>query len=272
MIPSPFEYVAAQSADEAVALLQQHGDEAKLLAGGHSLLPMMKVRLAAPSVLIDVGGLSDLDYIRVDGSFLAVGATTRHQAVTSSELVREQVPLLAWSAGLVGDPQIRHRGTIGGSLAHADPAADLPMALSAVDGRVVVQGPSGRREIGVDDFFQGYFETALEPEEMIVELRMPARPGQPWGYQKFTRRANDWAIVGVAAVGGRVSLANMGPQPVRAVSTEQAVAGGASATEAAALAAEEAEPAEDMHADAPYRRHLARVLTKRALVSAGVPA
>jgi carbon-monoxide dehydrogenase medium subunit len=272
VIPSPFEYVAAGSADEAVALLQQHGDDAKLLAGGHSLLPMMKVRLAAPSVLVDVGGIAELSYIRIDGSDLAVGATTRHQTVATSPLVREQVPLLGWSAGLVGDPQIRHRGTIAGSLAHADPAADLPMALSAVDGRVVVQGPSGRREIGVDDFFQGYFETALEPDEMIVEVRMPLRPGRPWGYEKFTRRANDWAIVGVAAVGGRVALANMGPRPVRAVSTEQALASGASAGDAAALAAEEAEPGEDMHADPPYRQHLARVLTRRALIAAGVPA
>jgi aerobic carbon-monoxide dehydrogenase medium subunit len=270
VIPSPFDYVAVASVDEAIGLLVEHGDEAKLLAGGHSLLPMMKVRLAAPSVLVDVGGLSTLDYVRVDGAVLAVGATTRHQTVATSDLVRSQVPLLAWSAGLVGDPQIRHRGTIGGSLAHADPAADLPMALSALDGRLVVQGPAGRREIGVDDFFTGYFETALSPEEMVVEVRLPLRPGQPWGYQKFTRRANDWAIVGVAAVGGRVSLANMGAAPVRALATEAALAGGASAAEAAALAAEEAEPAEDMHADVPYRQHLARVLTRRALISAGV--
>jgi carbon-monoxide dehydrogenase medium subunit len=146
------------------------------------------------------------------------------------------------------------------------------MALSALDGRLVVQGPAGRREIGVDAFFQGYFETALEPTEMIVEVRLPVRPGQPWGYEKFVRRANDWAIVGVAAVGGRVALANMGPAPVRALATEQALAGGAGATEAAELAAQEAEPAEDMHADPEYRRHLARVLTRRVLVAAGVPA
>ncbi|HST67308.1 MAG TPA: FAD binding domain-containing protein, partial [Mycobacteriales bacterium] len=170
MIPAPFSYVAASSVDDAIALLVEHGDEAKLLAGGHSLLPMMKVRLAAPSVLVDVGGLSTLDYVRVDGPFLTVGATTRHQTLATSPLVREQVPLLAWSAGLVGDPQIRHRGTIGGSLAHADPAADLPMALSASDGVVVAQGPAGRRSLGVDEFFTGYFETALAPEEMIVEV------------------------------------------------------------------------------------------------------
>ena len=272
MIPAPFEYVAARSAAEAVALLQEHGDDAKLLAGGHSLLPMMKVRLAAPPVLVDIGAIPALSYVRVRDDELAIGAATTHQAVASSPEVREQVPLLARSAGLVGDPQVRHRGTIGGSLAHADPAADLPMALSAVDGRVVVLGPSGQREIGADEFFRGYFETALAPDEVIVEVRMPVRPGQPWGYQKFTRRANDWAIVGVAAVDGRVALANMGAAPVRALSTERALAAGASAAEAAELAAEEADPAEDMHADADYRRHLARVLTKRALVSAGVPA
>jgi aerobic carbon-monoxide dehydrogenase medium subunit len=272
VIPSPFEYVPAGSAAEAVDLLRQHGDDAKLLAGGHSLLPMMKVRLAAPSVLVDVGAIPELSYVRVADGQLAIGAATTHQTVATSPEVRSQVPLLAWSAGQVGDPQVRHRGTIGGSLAHADPAADLPMALSAVDGRVVVLGPSGQREIGADEFFQGYFETALAPDEMIVEVRMPVRPGQLWGYQKFTRRANDWAIVGVAAVGGRVALANMGPAPVRALATEQAVAAGASATEAARLAAEEADPAEDLHADAAFRRHLAQVLTKRALISAGIPA
>ncbi len=272
MIPSPFEYVSAGSADEAVELLRRYGDDAKLLAGGHSLLPMMKVRLAAPSVLIDVGAIPSLSYVGVSDGELAIGAATTHQTVATSPDVRSQVPLLAWSAGLVGDPQVRHRGTIGGSLAHADPAADLPMALSAVDGRVVVLGPSGQREIGADDFFVGYFETALAPDEMIVEVRVPVRPGLPWGYQKFTRRANDWAIVGVAATGGRVALANMGPAPVRALSTEQALAGGAGATEAARLAAEEADPAEDMHADPAYRRHLAQILTKRALISAGIPA
>jgi carbon-monoxide dehydrogenase medium subunit len=223
-------------------------------------------------VLVDIGAIPSLSYVRVRDGQLAIGAATAHQSVASSAVVRDQVPLLARSAGLVGDPQVRHRGTIGGSLAHADPAADLPMALSAVDGRVVVVGPSGRREIGADEFFLGYFETALAPDEMIVEVRMPVRPGRPWGYQKFTRRANDWAIVGVAAVDGRVALANMGPAPVRALSTERAVAAGATAAEAAALAADETDPAEDMHADPGYRRHLARVLTRRALIAAGIPA
>ena len=272
MIPAPFEYVAAGSPAEAVELLRRYGEDAKLLAGGHSLLPMMKVRLAAPAVLVDIGSIGSLSYVRVLDGELAIGAATTHQAVASSPLVRSQVPLLARSAGLVGDPQVRHRGTIGGSLAHADPAADLPMALSAVDGRVVVLGPSGTREIGVEEFFVGYFETALAPDELIVEVRMPVRPGQPWGYQKFTRRANDWAIVGVATVGGRVALATMGPVPVRALATERALAAGATATEAAALAADGTDPTDDIHADAAYRRHLARVLTRRALVTAATPA
>jgi carbon-monoxide dehydrogenase medium subunit len=269
MIPAPFEYVAASSADEAIALLQQHDGEAKLLAGGHSLLPMMKVRLAQPAVLVDIGGLRDLSYARADGDTLAIGALTRHADIATSAEVRDAAPLLARAAGLVGDPQIRHRGTIGGSLSHADPAADLPTAVSALDATMVVQGPDGRREIPVDDFFTGYFETALREDDLLIEIRVPSRPGAGWGYEKFTRRANDWAIVGVAAVAGRVSLANMGSTPVRARATEAALANGASAAEAAALAADEAEPAADMHADPDYRRHLARVLTRRALEAAG---
>jgi aerobic carbon-monoxide dehydrogenase medium subunit len=268
VIPSRFEYVAAGSAAEAVDLLRQYGDDAKLLAGGHSLLPMMKVRLAAPSVLVDIGAIPALSYVRVEGGQLAIGAATTHQAVSTSPVVRAQAPLLAWSAGLVGDPQVRHRGTIGGSLAHADPAADLPMALSAVDGRVVVLGPSGQREIGADEFFQGYFETALAPDEIIVEVRMPVRPDQPWGYQKFTRRANDWAIVAVAVVDGRVGLVNMGSTALRASATEAALASGASIPDAAALADQDTDPPGDLAATPAYRRHLARVLTRRALTTA----
>jgi carbon-monoxide dehydrogenase medium subunit len=268
MIPAPFEYVAATSADEAVALLQQHDGEAKLLAGGHSLLPMMKVRLAQPAVLVDISGLRDLAYVRADGDALAIGALTRHADLASSEQVRDDAPLLARAAGLVGDPQIRHRGTIGGSLSHADPAADLPTAVSALDATMIALGPSGRREIAVDDFFTGYFETALQDDELLVEIRVPRRPDVGWGYEKFTRRANDWAIVGVAAIAGRVSLANMGSTPVRARATEAALVDGASVAEAAALAADGTEPGADMHADADYRRHLARVLTRRALEAA----
>ena len=265
MIPAPFEYVAAESAGHALELLAESGDDAKLLAGGHSLLPMMKLRLAVPAVLIDIGPVAELAFIRADGDDLVIGATTRHADVASSGLVRSGAPLLAYSAAQVGDPQIRHRGTIGGSLAHADPAADLPMALTALGGSMEIMGPSGTRTVAADDFFAGYFETSLEPGELLSAVRVPRRPDAAWGYQKFVRRANDWAIVGVAAVGGRIALANMGATPVRARAAEAALAGGASPAEAAELAAEGTEPGEDIHADREFRQHLARVLTRRAL-------
>ena len=265
MIPPSFTYVRASSVDEALGLAAEHGEEAKYLAGGHSLLPMMKLRLAMPEVLIDIGPLEELAGIAVDGDELAIGAMTRHADLAASALVREGAPLLAHAAGLVGDPQIRHRGTIGGSLAHSDPAADLPMALTALGGTMEIAGPAGTRTVGADDFFAGYFETAMEPDELLTAVRIPRRPGEPWGYQKFTRRANDWAIVGVATTGGRVALANMGARPLRASAVEQALAAGASVTEAAQLAAEGTEPGEDIHADREYRQHLARVLTERAL-------
>jgi carbon-monoxide dehydrogenase medium subunit len=265
VIPASFDYIAAQSPTHALDLLAEHGDDAKLLAGGHSLLPMMKLRLATPEVLIDIGRLTELSGISSENGELVIGATTRHADLATSALVRELAPLLAHAAGLVGDPQIRHRGTIGGSLAHADPAADLPMALVALGGSVELTGPGGTRTVGADDFFTGYFETALSEDELLTAVRVPARPGVPWGYQKFVRRANDWAIVGVAAVDGRIALANMGPVPLRATAAEQALAGGASVAEAAELAAEGTSPGEDIHADRPYREHLARVLTRRAL-------
>jgi aerobic carbon-monoxide dehydrogenase medium subunit len=265
MIPAPFDYVAAESPAHALDLLGSLGDDAKLLAGGHSLLPMMKLRLAAPAVLIDIGRLGELIGIRADGDEIVIGAATPHATVASSALVRAGAPLLAHSAAQVGDPQIRHRGTIGGSLAHADPAADLPMALLALGGSVDVLGQGGTRNVPADDFFAGFFETSMEPGELISAVRVPRNPGAAWGYQKFVRRANDWAIVGVAAVGGRIALANMGPTPLRARAAEQALADGASAAEAAELAADGTEPGEDVHANRDYRRHLARVLTRRAL-------
>jgi carbon-monoxide dehydrogenase medium subunit len=265
VIPAPFDYVAADTASEAIALLAEHGEDAKLLAGGHSLLPMMKLRLAAPEVLIDIGRIEELAGVTTIGDELIIGATTRHAQVATSPLVRADAPLLAHAAAQVGDPQIRHRGTIGGSLAHADPAADLPMALVALGGSVDLRGPDGTRTVSADDFFAGYFETALEPGELLTMVRVPRRPGQPWGYQKFVRRANDWAIVGVAATGGRIALASMGPVPLRARAAEAALAAGGSPAEAAALAAEGTSPGEDMHADRAYRQHLARVLTARAL-------
>ena len=265
MIPAAFEYTAADSVGHALDLLAEHGDDAKLLAGGHSLLPMMKLRLAAPSVLIDIGRVAELAGIRANGDELVIGAATCHADIAGSDLVRSQAPLLAHAAAQVGDPQIRHRGTIGGSLAHADPAADLPMALTALGGSVDITGPDGTRTATADEFFTGFFETTLEPGEVLTAVRVPRMPDTPWGYQKFTRRANDWAIVGVAAAGGRIALANMGAVPVRAGAAEQALAGGASPAEAAALAAEDTEPGEDIHANRAYRQHLARVLTRRAL-------
>jgi aerobic carbon-monoxide dehydrogenase medium subunit len=265
MIPAKFDYVAADSAGHAIELLATHGEDAKLLAGGHSLLPMMKLRLAAPEVLIDIARVPELAGISTDGDDLVIGATTRHADLAASELVWAQAPLLAHAASLVGDPQIRHRGTIGGSLAHADPAADLPMALVALGGSVELRGTDGTRRVFADDFFTGFFETALEEGELLTAVRVPRRPGVTWGYQKFVRRANDWAIVGVAAVDGRIALANMGPRPLRAHAAERALADGASAAEAALLAADGTSPAQDIHADREYREHLARVLTERAL-------
>jgi aerobic carbon-monoxide dehydrogenase medium subunit len=269
VIPAPFDYVAAESTAHAVDLLDSLGDDAKLLAGGHSLLPMMKLRLAAPAVLIDIGRLSELAGIREEGGEIVIGAATPHAVLAASDLVRADAPLLAYSASQVGDPQIRHRGTIGGSLAHADPAADLPMALLALGGSVDVLGRDGTRNVAADDFFTGFFETSLGEGELITAVRVPRRPGQGWGYQKFVRRANDWAIVGAAAIDGRIALANMGPVPLRARAAEQALAGGASAAEAAELAAEGTAPGADVHADRDYRRHLARVLTRRALEQRG---
>ena len=265
MIPAPFDYVAAESAAHALDLLDSFGEDAKLLAGGHSLLPMMKLRLAAPSVLIDIGRLTELTGIRAEGDELVIGAATPHATLAASDLVRADAPLLAHSASQVGDPQIRHRGTIGGSLAHADPAADLPMALVALGGSVELQGAGGSRLVSAEDFFQGFFETAMQPDELLTAVRVPRRPGVPWGYQKFVRRSNDWAIVGVAAVDGRIALANMGSTPLRAKAAEEALAGGATAADAAAHAADGTSPGEDMHADKDYRRHLTRVLTRRAL-------
>ena len=198
MIPAPFAYRRAESVAQAIELLGEHGDEAKLLAGGHSLLPMMKLRFARPELVIDIGGLPGLDYIRTVGGEIAIGALTRHVTLETSPLLAEAAPLLRHAASVVGDCQIRHRGTIGGSVAHGDPAADLPAALMALRGTVIAEGPAGRRAIPIDDFYVGFLETALQPDELVVELRVPRADGRPWGFQKFRRRAIDWAIVGLA--------------------------------------------------------------------------
>jgi len=268
MIPAPFEYVRASSVGHAVQLLAEHGEDAKLLAGGHSLLPMMKLRLAFPSVLIDIGRVTEARTLKVDDGMVSIGALVRHSELAASDLLRGEAPLLARVASLVGDPQVRHRGTIGGSLAHADPAADLPAAIVASDGVLVAQGPSGQRQIPAGEFFLGYYETALRPDELLVEIRVPRTGPGGWHYEKFVRRANDWAIVAVATVAGRIALANMASRPVRAAAAEQALASGAGPAEAAELAAEGTEPIEDLNADPEFRRHLARVLTRRALLAA----
>lgn len=275
MIPAAFDYVRADSVTEAVATLAEHGEEAKLLAGGHSLIPLMRFRLARPAVVVDIGRLSDLSYIRDEGHHLAIGALTRHRAVETSELVASRAGLLGEVTSHVGDPQVRHRGTIGGAVAHGDPASDIPAALIALGATLVASGPGGTREISVDDFFSGFLETALADDEVLTEVRVPAADGAAWGFEKFNRRAQDWAIVGAAAVvraGGEVGvgLVNMHPTPVRAAATETAVAGGASAAEAAEVAAEGCEPTEDLNASVEYRQHLARVLTRRALEAAGL--
>ena len=269
MIPSSFTYMRAGSATEALDLVAEHGEDAKFLAGGHSLLPLMKLRLAAPEVIIDLSGLRDMSYITDQGSHVAIGALTRHHDVEHSELLGRQVPLLAHAAGQVGDPQIRHRGTIGGSVVHADPASDLPAVLLALDATLVARGTDGTREIPIGEFFQSLFETVLEPDELLTEIRVP-KPASAvsWSFQKFTQRAIDWAIVGCAVQDGHVALVNMGGTLLRAAGVEAALAGGASPAEAAAHAAEGTSAAEDIRATRAYREHLARVLVSRALTEA----
>lgn len=268
MIPVGFDYARPDSVDDALALLAEHGEDAAVLAGGHSLLPVMKLRLAAPELVIDISRLAELSVIRVEGDELVVGAGARHRAVESSDLVQAECPLLAAVARTVGDPQIRHRGTLGGSLAHADPASDLPAAVLALGGTVVLRSPRGERTVPITGFSTGMFSTVREPDELVVEIRVPRTGAAGWAYEKFTRRANDWAIVAVAVVDGRVGLVNMGPTPLRASATEAALAEGASIEDAAALADQGTDPTADVTATVEFRRHLARVLTRRALTTA----
>lgn len=271
MIPAKFAYARAGSVEEAVALLAEHGDDAKLLAGGHSLLPLMKLRLATPAVLVDIGNLRDLSYVRDAGDHVAIGGLTRHHDVEHSDVLARHVPLLAEAAGHVGDPQVRHRGTLGGSLAHGDPASDLPAVVLALGGTIVARGPGGERTIAARDFFRGFLETALAPDEIVTEVRVRKTDGAGYAFEKFNRRAQDWAIVGVAVVTGDepgVALVNMGSTPVRAAAVEQRLAAGASAEGAAEAAAEGTDPPSDLNASPEFRRHLARVLTRRALARA----
>jgi aerobic carbon-monoxide dehydrogenase medium subunit len=272
MIPAKFDYVRAGSVDEALAALAEHGDDAKLLAGGHSLLPLMKLRLATPAVLVDIGRLQELSYVREEGDEVAIGALTRHRDLETSPVAREHSAVLSHVAGQVGDPQVRHRGTIGGSIAHGDPASDLPAAVLALGGELVLRGPSGERRVAASDFHRGFLETALAPDELLVEIRVPKTTGGRFAFQKFNRRAQDWAIVGAVAVRNGttgVALVNMSSVPVRAAGVEAALAGGASAAEAAENAADGTEPTSDLNASAEYRVHLAKVLVRRALEEVG---
>jgi aerobic carbon-monoxide dehydrogenase medium subunit len=272
VIPAAFDYQRASSAAEAIALVGEYGEDAKFLAGGHSLLPLMKLRLAQPSVLVDIGRITDLSYIRDAGDHVAIGALTRHMDVENSPILAQHAPLLAHAASHVGDPQVRHRGTIGGSIAHADPASDLPATTLALGATYVVQGPNGTREIASSEFYLGFLESALQPDEMLTEIRVPKVTGAGWGFQKFNRRAQDWAIVGVAAWRSNgssgVALVNMGSTPILATSVSSALASGASIAEAAELAVAEAEPQADLNASVEYRTHLAKVLVRRALETA----
>jgi carbon-monoxide dehydrogenase medium subunit len=272
-----FDYEVAESVEHALALLGGDPD-VKVLAGGHSLVPALKLRIARPSKLVDIGRLSDLAYVRDGGSHLAIGALTRHAAVQHDPLLQEHCPIVSTTAGMIGDPQVRHRGTIGGSLAHGDPASDMPAVMLALGAEFVVAGPGGERTVAAADFFTGVFETAVGAGELLTEIRVP-KLGEStgWSYRKYHRRAQDWATVGVAAlvhrdngsaVGASVALASMGGTPLRAQAVEDAIAAGASPTDAAAHAAEGTQPSSDSAASAEFRMHLARVLTQRALADA----
>jgi carbon-monoxide dehydrogenase medium subunit len=280
MIPAAFEYFAPTTVDEALGILREHSD-AKVLAGGQSLMPALRLRLAAPESIVDIGKIDDLRGVRDDGDALVIGAMTPHSTVQTDPLVTEHARLISLATATVGDPQIRHRGTFGGSLAHADPAADLPVVAMALDASFVIAGADGRRTVPAADFFQGVFSTALGEDELLVEVRVPKYTG--WGahYEKFSRVAQGWSIVSVAAAlrvdGGsiaeaRVALGNMGPAPVRATAVEEALVGQSATAdavrEAAAHAADGTSPGTDLNGDADYRRHLATVLTRRAVLAA----
>ncbi|HEU5110169.1 MAG TPA: xanthine dehydrogenase family protein subunit M [Micromonosporaceae bacterium] len=281
MIPAAFDYVAPTTVDEAVRALAEAGEDAKVLAGGQSLLPVLRVRLAAPTMLVDLGRIAELRGIREDGDALVIGAMTTHYEVQRDALVREHALLLGLTTDTVADPQVRHRGTFGGSLAHADPAGDLLAPALALEAEMVLAGPDGRRTVPAGEFFVDFFTTALSPGEILVEVRVPKHTGWSAHYEKFNRVAQAWSMVGVAAAlrteGGsiaeaRIALTNMAATPVRAHAVEQALVGAPATAEviraAAEHAAEGTSPTTDGNADTEYRQHLARVLTGRAVVAA----
>jgi len=282
MIPASFEYIRPGSLDEAISALADGCDDAKVIAGGQSLLPLLRLRLAYPELLVDVGALDELQGISDTGDWLVIGAGTTHYRVMHDPLIAEHCGLLAQATGTVADPAVRHRGTLGGSLVHADPAGDLPAVILALDAVLVAQGPGGEREIAASDFFVDYLTTALDPGEILTGVRVP-KLGPDWGYryEKFHRTAQSWATVGVAALArrsdgqvaeARIGLTNMGPVPVRASAAESAATGAEASVGALRAAADGAgegtQPPADLHGAPDYRRHLARVLTGRALAAA----
>jgi len=273
MILAPFDYEVAESLEHAISLLGSR-DDAKLLSGGHSLLPLLRLRVTRPALLVDIARIDGLSYVRDAGDAIAIGALTRHHDVATAPLLQEHNPLVSYTAGLIGYPQVRHRGTIGGSLAHGDPASDLPAVVLALDGEIDIVGPRGTRTVAAAEFFEGVFQTAVAADEIVTEVRVPKLTGDHgWSYLKFRRRAQDWATVGVAVVternnGGHkaaISLVNMGATPLRAHAAEEAVASGG---DPGAVAAEGTDPPSDTNATAEYRRHLAGVLVRRALEEA----
>jgi len=277
VIPAAFDYEVADSVDHAIELLGADAD-AKLLAGGHSLIPALKLRIARPSKLIDIGRLADLSYVRDAGTQLAIGALTRHKDVRDDPLLQEHCPIVATTAGMIGDPQVRHCGTIGGSLAHGDPASDLPAVMLALGAELVIRGSGGERVVPAASFFTGVFETAVGAGELLTEIRVPKLGSSTgWSYLKLNRRAQDWATVGVAALvhrdngdiaGASIALTNMGATPLRATAAEDALAGGAKPADAAAHMAEGTDPPADHSASSEFRAHLARVLGRRAIEEA----
>ena len=286
VIPPEFDYLRPHSVSDAVTELGRVGEDAKVLAGGQSLLPLLRLRLAYPTALVDLAGVGELRGVRQDGDQLVIGAMTTHHEVLRDPLILRYAPVLAQATATVADPAVRHRGTLGGALAHADPAGDLPAVALALDAAFVIEGPDGRRTVPATEFFSDYLETAIGPGELLVEIRVPAL-GPEWGtaYEKFNRVAQAWAIVGVAALvrregdtiaEARIGLTNMGPTPLRASAAEAALAGvsvhNGGIAAAAGLAAEDTEPSADLSAQPDYRQHLARVLTGRALRAAAAAA
>jgi aerobic carbon-monoxide dehydrogenase medium subunit len=283
MIPAEFDYVRAGTVDEAVTALRERGEDAKVLGGGQSLIPILRLRLAYPEVLVDVSTVDEMRGVHEDGDRLVIGAATTHDEVMRDQLVRTYCPIIVEVTSTVADPAVRHRGTFGGSIAHADPAGDLPAVALALDASMEIAGSAGRRIVPASEFFLDYLQTAVQPDEVLVSVSVP-KLGDGWGhrYEKFHRVAQAWALVGVVAAvrrangsidEARIGMVNMGPTPLRARAVEQALIGQSSTTAvsdaaASASATEGTSPSSDLHASAEYRTHLARVLTRRAVTAA----